>query len=311
MLLCTDEAPLLRGSVPAALAEGFDELVVVDNGSGDDSAGVAGELGARVLRLDPRVSYAAAMNAGIAALDGDALVLLQADCFVQPGFLRAVVAALGDERVGSVAPRLLRAEGPDDSDRRDEIDTAGMVVDRRRKNGLVGHGRPAAGYRRRARAFGADGAGAVYRRAALEECTVGAEVFDVDLERWASDADLAWRARVLGWESVYEPQAVAYHVRSYSPSTRARMSEAARRMQFRNRYLMMAKNDSGRELVRDLPWVLGYEVAAVGHVLLRERHLLGAYREAWRLLPRARRRRAVVQARRRVPRTPFGLVPPE
>ena len=73
-----------------------------------------------------------------------------------------------------------------------------MVVDRRRKNGLVGHGTPAARWSEPAEVFGADGAAALYRRETLEDCAIDGEVFDPDLERWASDADLAWRARVLG-----------------------------------------------------------------------------------------------------------------
>jgi hypothetical protein len=49
----------------------------------------------------------------------------------------------------------------------------------------------------------------------------------------------------------------------------------------------------------------------LGHVLLRERHLLGGYRDAFELLPGARRRRRVVQRRRRVATVPFGLSAPE
>ena len=44
--------------------------------------------------------------------------------------------------------------------------------------------------------------------------------------------------------------------------------------------------------------MLAYEVLALGHVLLRERELLGAYAEAWRRLPAARRRRRDIQAAR-------------
>jgi GT2 family glycosyltransferase len=249
------------------------------------------------------------MNATIAGSRGDLVAFLQADTFVAPGFLEAARGPFADPLVGSVAPKLVRALGPRPEDRLEELDTAGMVVDRRRKNGLVGHGAPASAYARRAEVFGADGAAAVYRRAALEDVAVDGEVFDVDLERWASDADLAWRAHVLGWRCVYEPAAVAYHVRSYSPSTRAEMSEASRRMQFRNRYLMIAKNE-GRELARDLPLVLGYEVLALGHVLLRERHLLRGYRDAWRRLPAARRRRRAIQARRVAGRVRYGLQAP-
>jgi hypothetical protein len=87
------------------------------------------------------------------------------------------------------------------------------------------------------------------------------------------------------------------------------MSQASRRKQFRNRYLMIAKNE-GRELVRDLPFVLGYEVLALGHVLLRERHLLPAYRDAWRRLPAARRRRRAIQEKRVAGRARYGLEAP-
>jgi len=154
----------------------------------------------------------------------------------------------------------------------------------------------------------------------LRDCALAeGEVLDEDMELWASDADLAWRAQLLGWRSVYEPTAVAEHVRTYSPSTRAQMSPAARRLQFRNRYLMMLKNETRGSLAPDAGWIVAYEVLALGHVLLRERHLLAGYRDAWRLRAGALRRRRLLQARRRAPgqtlrgcgRPPFGLRPPE
>jgi hypothetical protein len=84
------------------------------------------------------------------------------------------------------------------------------------------------------------------------------------------------------------------------------MSQADRRLQFRNRYLMFLKNDTPAAVARDLPWVVGYEILALGHVLLRERHLLGGYAEAWALRAGARRRRRQVQSRRRRS-APLGL----
>jgi GT2 family glycosyltransferase len=288
------------------------EVVVVDNGCRDATAELAAHHRAGHLRLVPRRSYAAAMNEAIAQTGGDAVLLLNADCVLQEDFLTHAAARLSEAPVGSVAPKLLRVRGPGLADPLGEIDAAGMFVDRRRKNGLVGHGRPAAAFGRPAPAFGADGAAALYRRETLLDCALdGREVFDEEMELWASDADLAWRAQLLGWRCAYEPRAVAYHVRTYSPSTRWQMSEAARQIQFRNRLLMMVKNETGRGLARDWPLVAAYELLALGHVLLRERHLLAAYRDVWRLLPGARRRRALVQTRRRVAAPPFGLSPPE
>ena len=304
LLLCTDEAELLRHSLPAALVQDGAEVLVVDNASEDDAGSVAREHGARFERLERRLSYTAAINEALRLAGGDAVLLLNPDCFLEPGFLAAATARLEEPGVGSVAPKLLRALGPYPDQRLDALDAAGMVIDRRRKNTLVGHNRPSLAYERPAEVFGADGAAALYRREVLEECAIEGEVLDEDLERWASDVDLAWRARLLGWRCVYEPRARAYHVRYYSPSTRSHVPERDRRMQFRNRYLMMLKNDTAAALARDLPRVAAYEALAVAWALVGERHLLRGYVEAARLAPGARRRRRALRARR-----PAGLAP--
>jgi hypothetical protein len=86
-----------------------------------------------------------------------------------------------------------------------------------------------------------------------------------------------------------------------------------RTMQFRNRYLMMIKNDPLSALLRDLPGILLYEVVAFGFALLRERHLLRGYVDVARLAPSMRRKRAILQRKRRergVPPPPYGLEPP-
>jgi GT2 family glycosyltransferase len=312
LLMSADEAPLLRHSLPAAAAQEGAHVVVLDNGSDDDTEAVAREHGAEYLRLPERLPYARAMNEGIARTGGDALLLLNADCFLAPGFLAAAMERLSEPRTGSVAPKLVRTEGPEAERRLDAIDAAGMVVDRRRKNTLVGHGRPSLAYDEPGEAFGADGAAALYRRETLEDCAVDAEIFDEDMELWASDVDVAWRARLLGWRCAYEPRAVAYHVRYYSPSTRARVPAADRRLQFRNRYLMMVKNDTAGGLVRDLPRLALYEALALGFAVLRERTLLRGYLDAARLAPAAWRRRRAIQSRRRergLGAAPLGLEP--
>jgi GT2 family glycosyltransferase len=332
LVLSVDEADRLAYCLPAALAQPGARVVVIDNACTDRTAAVCEELGVELVRLDARRSYAAAVNAGLAATagylplglgapagnvapgiattQGDVL-LLNADCVLGPGFLDAATRALSRDGIGSVAPKLVRATGMTPGERVRVLDTAGMRIDRRRKNGLVGHGEPDDRYGAPAPAFGGDGACVLYRRETLDACALGAEVLDEDMALWASDADLAWRAQLLGWECAYEPGAVAWHVRFYSPTTRAALPEEHRRRQFANRLLMLVKNETAAGLARDAPWIVGYELLALGHVLLRERQLLRGYVDAARLLGAARRRRRVVQARRvRGRRPPFGLTPP-
>ena len=312
LLISQNRAHDLRHSLPAALAQPDAEVIVVDNASSDETGALAREHGAGHLRLEDQVSWAAANNAGIAAASGDAVLLLNADCFLEPGFLAAARPHLDEPGVGMVTPKLIRTTGGLPGERLDAIDCVGMVVNRRRKNNLAGHGRPSLAYDTAGPSFGPDGAAALYRRDLLDDVAIDGKPLDETFEKWAADVDLAWRAQILGWGCVYEPCAVAYHVRSYSPSTRAGVPERDRRIQFRNRYLMMVKNDTLQDLRRDLLGIAGYEIAALGYAVVRERHLLGGYRELRDLLPTARRQRREIQARRRMrgsPRAPFGVEP--
>jgi GT2 family glycosyltransferase len=305
LLISTDRAPEVRHSLPLALAQPGARVTVIDNACTDDTARLAADAGAHVLSLERRLNWCAANNAAIAATAADEVLLLNADCFLDPDCLTRMRPRLWEPGVGSVAPKLLRAAGPGQP--LGQIDTAGLILDRRRKNNLVGHGEPAGCYSAPGLCFGADGAAALFRRETLRDCSLDRNPLDEDFEKYAADVDLAWRAQLLGWKCAYEPSAHALHIRTYSPSTREEVSEEERRMQFRNRYLMMVKNETGRGLARDGALIAGYEVLALGHVLLRERHLLAGYRDAARLARSALAARRRVQACRRVDLPPFGL----
>lgn len=312
LLISADRADCLEHSLPLALAQEGAEVTVIDNASSDATPELARRAGARHLRLRERLTWAAANNRGIEATEGEAVLLLNADCFLDPGFLAAARPPLWRNATGSVTPKLLRTAGPRAEQRLDAVDCIGMTVDRRRKNTLLGHGRPGLTYEEAGPTFGPDGAAALYRREMLSDCELGGQVLAEDLEKWASDVDLAWRGHVLGWRSAYEPRALGWHIRSYSPTTRAAVPERDRRVQFRNRYLMMAVNDTLSTLARDLARILSYELLALGHALLRERHLLRGYREARALLPAARRRRELLEQKLRGrgrSEVPFGLEP--
>src|SRR5690349_4692767 len=108
----------LRAALEALLAQRFDrsfELIVVDDCSTDDTAAIAEELGARVVRTPRQGGPAAARNAGVAATSASLLAFTDADCEPAPDWLRHGVAALeaGAEIVtGPIEP--VRTPGPFD-----------------------------------------------------------------------------------------------------------------------------------------------------------------------------------------------------
>jgi glycosyltransferase involved in cell wall biosynthesis len=95
VLPCKDEGPALRlllPTVPPCLA-----VIVVDNGSTDDTADVARALGATVVS-EPRPGYGAAVHAGVLAAAADLLAVMDADGSFDPHDLLPLVAEVCEGR---------------------------------------------------------------------------------------------------------------------------------------------------------------------------------------------------------------------
>jgi glycosyltransferase involved in cell wall biosynthesis len=90
-----DEAPTVAGVVAAARPV-VDEVIVVDNGSSDETATVAAQAGAKVIS-EPRRGKGEALSAGLRATGAPVVVFLDADLYgLQPDHVHRLVAPVVD-----------------------------------------------------------------------------------------------------------------------------------------------------------------------------------------------------------------------
>lgn len=78
-----------------------DEIIVVDNGSTDDTVEIAKAAGADAVAVRPGDTIAALRNHGAAASQGDILAFIDADCLVCPDWRTEVERVLSDPGVSA------------------------------------------------------------------------------------------------------------------------------------------------------------------------------------------------------------------
>lgn len=273
------------------------ELLVLDNVSTDGTPAIVERLTRADERIlhDRNLGFSAAHNLAIRRTHGEFYLCLNPDVALSPDFVSALVEALTmDRQLGSATGKLVSAADPR------IIDSAGIYMVPSQRHFDRGQGERDVGqYEQPELVFGCSGAAGFYRREMLEDVTVGREIFDEDFFAYREDADLAWRAQLLGWSCVYVPWATARHGRRVTPERRAALPDLINRLSVRNRFYLRLKNQTPAQAIRFAVPGLWRDLQVIGYVILREHSSIGGLVEVVRRLPRMWRKRRAIMARRR------------
>jgi GT2 family glycosyltransferase len=279
------------------------EVIVIDNASEDGTPAILRQLEQRVRVVYNRdnVGFAAGQNQAIALTQASWILTLNPDTRLTRDFLRRLVeAGESDPAAGSVCGKLL-AMSPDFEPLAEPVfDSTGIYFTPNQRHFDRGSREPDHGqYEQPEYVFGATGAACLYRRAMIDDISIDGEFFDPDFFAYREDADVAWRAQLLGWKCLYTPLARAYHVRSVLPANRRSLPSAVNMHSVKNRWLLRIKNMTGPLYRRYWLAITWRDIVVVAGCLLREFSSLRAFPLLARAWPRAWKKRRLIMQRRR------------
>ena len=278
------------------------EVVIVDNASTDGTVDILEQFAdrCRIYYNDENIGFAAAQNQAISLSRGDWVLTLNPDVLLMPDFIQELVeAGQVDPKAGSVCGKLLTIRPTFDLPEKELVDSTGIYftpmlrhLDRGSQEVDNGH------YLNFEYVFGATAAAALYRRQMIDDISINSEFFDPDFFVYREDADVAWRAQLMGWRCIYTPMARGYHVRAVLPGNRGALPPVINMHSVKNRFLMRIKNMTP-DLYRRNWWsITSRDLVVVGACLVHEwsslkafTYLMGNYKRVWSKRQEIMRRR--------------------
>jgi GT2 family glycosyltransferase len=301
-----DSGHFIKRCLESVLAQKYDrrEIIVVDNNSTDGTADILEQFEdrVRIIYNDENLGFAAAQNQAIRNARGQWILTLNPDVLLLPDFIQALVDAGNlDDRVGSVCGKLLTIKSSFDLPDKPLVDSTGIYftpmlrhLDRGSQEVDNGH------YLQNEYVFGATAAAALYRREMIEDISIDGDFFDRDFFVYREDADVAWRAQLLGWSCIYTPHARGYHVRKVLPGNRRALPDVINMHSVKNRFLMRLKNITPDVYKRHWLSITWRDTVVLSCCLLREHSSLKAFGYVLRNWRRVLEKRHEIMRRKRV-----------
>ena len=233
---------LLQQFLPSWLAHipDYADLIIVDNGSTDDSVSFLQEhyRDVHLLAFEENLGFAGGYNRAIEELDYQTVILLNSDVELTSGWLDQPMRLLNSSpEIAAVQPTLRAQRSPKDFEYAGAaggfIDRLGYPFCRGRIFDTIEEDRGQ--YTDSVDLFWASGACLIIRRAVYRE--VGG--LDTLFFAHQEEIDLCWRLNARGWRIVSAPQSIVYHIGGASLS-----ADSPRKvfLNFRNNLLMIYKN---------------------------------------------------------------------
>ena len=188
-------AEFIARSVEGLLAQTHapDEILVIDDGSSDETASIVSRYPkAKLIRHERNLGLGATRNTGFRAAHSEFVASMDADCVAHPTWLANLLHPLEDPQIAGVGGRLL--EGVQCS-----------IADRWRAAHMPQEWGPSF-FRNPKFLFGCNN---IFRKSAVLE--VGG--YDERMRTNGEDTSLCEQLRKRGWQYVYEPAALATHLR--------------------------------------------------------------------------------------------------
>lgn len=279
------------------------QIFVIDNASTDGTQDILERFEDRVTVVynEENSGFAGAQNQAIAMSHSEWILALNPDVLLMPGFIAALVAA-GEQNseIGTVCGKLLKMSPDFQLASQPTFDSTGIYFTPTLRHFDRGSGQLDRGeYDQFEYVFGATGAAALYRREMVTDISLDAEFYDQDFFVYREDADVAWRAQLLGWRTLYVPTAKGYHVRKALPGNRREMSPDVNMHSVKNRFLLRMKNTTPVLYRRHWAAITLRDLLVVGGCLMREQHSLKAFVILWKTRRRTMKKRHEIMRRRR------------
>jgi len=249
---------LLEKSVPSVIEAvrwdgGDHEIIVVDNGSTDDSVAFlrCKYPQVRIIVLDRNYYFSGGCNEGVRRSRNDIVVLLNNDMIVDKEFLRPLLNGFVDDDVFAVSAQIFFWDK--DKERVETGKTRGfyrwgflqVIHDEVNKEGICP-------------ILYAGGGSAAFDKAKFIALGGFDDLFD---PFYWEDTDLSYRAWKRGWRVLYEPRSVVYH-KHRGTNEKVYGQAFVHKMINRNHFLLIWKN------INDPLLILLHPVALGGRLLL-------------------------------------------
>jgi len=282
-LVTYNSGRFIRRCLESVLEQAYPQLevIVVDNASTDGTADILEQFTdrCRIYYNQENIGFAAAQNQAIALSHGAWVLALNPDVLLMKDFIEELVLAGNmDRKAGTVCGKLLSISASFDLPEEQLVDSTGIYFTPMLRHLDRGSQEPDRGhYLNFEYVFGATAAAALYRRNMIDDISINGEFFDSDFFVYREDADVAWRAQLMGWRCLYTPRACGYHVRNVLPGKRHALPAEINMHSVKNRFLMRIKNMTPDLYRRNWMAITGRDLLVIGACLLHEHSSLKAF----------------------------------